>query len=25
VRRMTGVTIKGKRVAAKMDQGDLKR
>jgi len=25
VRRMTGVTIKGKRVAAKLDQGDLKR
>ncbi len=25
VRRMTGVTIKGKRVAAKTDQGDLKR
>jgi len=24
-RRMTGVTIKGKRVAAKLDQGDLKR
>jgi len=24
-RRMTGVTIKGKRVAAKVDQGDLKR
>jgi ATP-dependent RNA helicase DeaD len=25
VRRMTGVTIKGKSVAAKLDQGDLKR